>query len=263
MPGLPLQNVRWEKFCQAYVQGPTAGNATASFVAAGFGGDGTQVSRTGAYKHMNKPPVRARIAELQADAVLVAQRAVISAAERESLSKQLVLAQLGRLAFANVLDYVRRSETGGIVIDIGAVKRDEGAGIAELTVTERGEGPDRTSSVRIKLCDRHAPLVSLGKYLGLFGDRKQDPHEHLRHLSADELRRHNAALEQKVALERPRAVEQAVDAPQASLGEPSSTKGYASELEGVTQNNPDVTKAAPATAGDAIDPGPGSMPHPA
>jgi phage terminase small subunit len=217
MPGLPLQNLRWERFCQAYVYGETCGNAAASYVAAGF--DGTEAAqRVAAHRLLNKPVIRTRIAELEDDRAGVAQRAVAAAADRHSHSKQLVLAQFARLGFANVLDYVRRSETGGVVIDLGALRRDEAAGIVELTVTEKGEGPDRVSVMRLKLCDRHAPLVSLGKHLGLFTDKK-DPQEHLQQLSTEELRRHRAELEQEIErLVSPPAQRAAAEMPPASEG---------------------------------------------
>jgi len=238
MSGLPLQNLRWERFCQAYVHGETSGNATASYIAAGFAADGTDVSRrVGAYRLLHKPAIRARIAELENDRVGVAQRAVAMAADRLSLSKQLVLAQLARLGFASILDYVRRSETGGVVIDLSAIKRDEAAGIAELTVTEKGEGADRVSVMRIKLCDRHAPLVSLGKHLGLFSDKK-DPQEHLHHLSIEDLRRHRAELEQEIdRLTLPQAHAVAETRPAAS----EAAEANANELERVGRSKPDVS----------------------
>jgi len=198
MAGLPLLNTRWEKFCQAYVRGPTAGNASASYAAAGFPGEGTATARSGAHRLLHKPSVRARIEELQADLMRVEERAVATAAERLSLDKQVVLAQLRRLGFANLIDYVRRDESGGTVIDLGAIERDEAAGIVELSVTERGEGERRVSTMRIRLCDRHAPLVSLGKHLGLFADRRKDPQEHVRGLTREELRQQVAGLNRKV-----------------------------------------------------------------
>ena len=234
MPGLPLQNVRWEKFCHAYVRGPTAGNATASYLAAGFAADGTQGSaHVGAHRLLNKPVIRTRIGELQADIVQVEQRAVVAAADRLALSQQLILGQLARLGFANPLDYVRRDEHGNTVIDLGAVKRDEAAGIVELSVTSRGEGPDRETRTRIRMCDRHAPLVSLGKHLGLF-THKQDPQEHLRHLSADELRRQNAELQAKLdQMEGRRPAPQTEAIEPASVDDPTATD--ASEPKNLNQ----------------------------
>jgi uncharacterized small protein (DUF1192 family) len=218
MPGLPLQNPRWEKFCHAYVQGPAAGNATASYLAAGFS-DADGSARTGGYRLMNKPVIRTRIAELQTDLVQVEQRALTVAADRLALSQQLILAQIARLGFANPLDYVRRDENGNTVIDLGAVKRDEAAGIVELSVTSRGEGPDRVTQTRIRMCDRHAPLVSLGKHFGLFNDKKQNE-DPLRHLSAEELRQRNAELQAKIdRMEGQRPETQTGDARPPSGGE--------------------------------------------
>ena len=220
MPGLPLQNPRWEKFCHAYVQGPTAGNATASYLAAGFAADGTQGSsaRVGAYKLMNKPVVSARITELQADVGQTEERAIAMATDRLALSQQMILGQFVRFGFAHMLDYVRRDEHGNTVIDLGAVTRDQAAGIVELTVTERGEGPNRVCQTRIKLCDRQAALVSLGKHFGLFDSKKDDPRADLRHLGPEELRRRNAELQAKIdGMERRR--------PAATTGEAQPVSG--------------------------------------
>lgn len=224
MPGLPLQNPRWEKFCHAYVRGPTAGNATASYLAAGFAADGTQGSsaRVGAYKLMNKPVVSARITELQADVGQTEERAIAMATDRLALSQQMILGQFVRFGFAHMLDYVRRDEHGNTVIDLGAVTRDQAAGIVELTVTERGEGPNRVSQTRIKLCDRQAALVSLGKHFGLFNQKKEDQNP-LRHLSAEELQRHNMELQQKIhGVQRGRAAAQAAEAQPAATDEGTS-----------------------------------------
>ena len=213
MPGLPLQNMRWEKFCQAYVSGPNAGNATAAYVAAGFAGEGTQTARSGAHRLLHNRVVGMRIAELQANLVHVEQQAIRSAAEVLRLRTGLVLDRMAGIAFATVSDYLRRDDFGNVVVDLAAVDRGVAAGIAAVSITEKGERPDRVCTTRIRMCDRHGPLLSLGKHLGLFVDRKGEPHDDLRDMSKEELERE---------LERLRREPEETSAAPANAGQPSA-----------------------------------------
>jgi hypothetical protein len=214
MPGLPLTNPRWEKFCRAYVRGPTAGNAAASYAAAGFAGGGTGTAKTGAYKLLQVAAVRTRIGELQAEIMLAEDSAFAKAADKHRLSREAILGQLGRMGFASIHDYVGRDETGAIVVDLARIDRDTAAGIVELTVTERGEGPDRIRQMRIRLCDRVAPLVHLGKHFGLFIDRKGRSHgygdshgDQLAELTDDELEQYAAELDRQFQERSPAPVD--------------------------------------------------------
>ena len=197
MPGVPLKNPRWEKFCQLYVQGDTAGSAAASYRAAGFRA-GTWL-HTNASKLLNKPAVRARIAELQRDIVHIEETAMKTAIERLALRKEAVLGELAKIGFANLLDYVRTDEHGKLVIDLAAIERDKGAALLELQMTETGEGPDRKQSVRIRVGEKLAALAHLGKHLGLFTERKDEAHEHLRQLTKDDIERRMADIDRQLA----------------------------------------------------------------
>jgi hypothetical protein len=203
MPGLPLSNLRWEKFCQAFVHGPTAGNAAASYAAAGFAGAGTPTAKSGAFRLLQSPVIRGRVAELQAEAAAATDRVVICATEQVAQVQEFVLTHLRNMGSANVLDYVHRDETGAFVVDLARIERDKAAGIAEINITQRGEGAGRVSNVRIKLCDRVAPLVHLGRHYGLFNERKHNVHEHLAHLTDDDLWQRAAELERELALGNP------------------------------------------------------------
>jgi terminase small subunit-like protein len=237
MPGLPLQNLRWEKFCQSYVRGPIAGNATACYVAAGFAGEGSQTARSGAHRLLHKDVVQARIAELQADLVCAEERAATTAFERLCLDKEVVLSGIAQLGFANILDYLRRSETGDIVIDLGAVERARAAGIVEVVSTEHGEGPDRKRSMRVKLCDRHAPLVTLGRHFGLFADNRISEADALKNLSEEELMRRCDEIDAELGLP-----------PTQWPGRPARVPaGDARPAAAAADTTPDATVAADAT----------------
>jgi hypothetical protein len=195
MAGIPLQNPRWEKFCQAYVEGPTAGNATASYAAAGFSGENTPTARSGAFRLLHKPVIQTRVGELQAAQARRAELALSKAVDRLSLREEAILGQWFRTGFANVFDYVRRDENGELVVDLGAIERDQAAGIVELVVNEKGEGDKRRRTMRVKLGNRNAALVSLAKCLGMFAGKPKDAE--LRSKSTDELKRQLADLTRK------------------------------------------------------------------
>jgi phage terminase small subunit len=185
---MPLSNPRWERFCQAYVRGETAGNATASYLAAGFRIEPEWAS-SNAFKVMQIPAVRARIAQLQMDVQYIETTAVQTAAERLALQKEAVLRELSKVGFARIADYVRRTPEGEWVIDFEALERDRGAGIVEFQMTETTEGDKRKRHVKIKMGGKVVALGMLGKHLGLFVERKEQDHESLRHVSTEELAR--------------------------------------------------------------------------
>ena len=195
MPGLPLSNPRWEKFCQCYVQGETAGNAAGSYRAAGFPSPWVGNNAT---KLLAKPVVRARIAELQRDIMNMEETALKTATERLALRSEAVLGELANVGFANLFDYVRQKPEGEWVIDFSALERDKGAGLVEFHMTETAEGDRRKRNVKIKMGGKVVALGLLGKHLGLFVDRKDHDHDSVRRVSIDEIKREVADIDRKL-----------------------------------------------------------------
>ena len=218
MFGTPLKNLRWERFCQAFVRGETAGNGNASYRAAGFRANPRNAGSS-AGDLLKRPEVRARIAELQAALSAIEERAITNSIERLALTREAVLGQLARIGFANMADYIRHDEHGRIVIDLAKVERDRMAGLVELAVTERGEGASRVSTVRIKLGERLGALTNLGKHFGLFIDKMETNHDPLQNLSDDELRQRAVELQRKLGLAGPAGAEQDVRGDVAPQGE--------------------------------------------
>ena len=194
MPGLPLNNPRWEKFCQAYVQGESAGNAAGAYRAAGY----SSATPRNALRLLNHPVIRARIATLQRDILEMEQCAMTTVTERLAMRRESVLGELASVGFARITNYVRQGPDGKLVIDFAAIERDEGAGIVELRMTESGAGDTRKCDVRIRLGNKVAALAYLGKHLGLFVERiEENDDESLRHLTADELKSRVVELERQ------------------------------------------------------------------
>jgi phage terminase small subunit len=185
MPGLPLDNPRWEKFCQAYVQGESAGNAAGAYRAAGYSG----ATPRNALRLLNHPKIRARIAMLQRDIVHMEQCAMTTVTERLAMRRESVLGELASIGFARITDYVRQTPDGELAIDFAAIERDKAAGVVELRMIETVEGDRRKRDVRIKLGNKVGALAYLGKHLGLFVERiEENDDESLRHLTVDELK---------------------------------------------------------------------------
>jgi hypothetical protein len=198
IPGTPLKNLQWEKFCRAYVCGATAGNAAASYRAAGYSARTQGAQQSNGYRLLQIPEVAARMAELQKETLHIEEGAMQTAMERMALRKEAVLGEMAKVGFGTIADYVRQTPEGELVFDFSALERDRGAGIVEFHMTETTEDNKRKSSVRIKMGGKVLALGLLGKHLGLFVDRKENEHESLRHVSTDELRQELAVIDRKL-----------------------------------------------------------------
>jgi Terminase small subunit. len=132
---------------------------------AGFGRNSTAARRLS-----ENEDVRARVHEL-----------LDSAAERAGISRERVLKELARIAFADIRSLVEwRDEGTGLTKDAktkvlpagvrircsGDISDDIAAAISEVVPTSNGP--------RIKLHDKRAALIDLGKHLGLFDSSKAD-----------------------------------------------------------------------------------------
>ncbi len=98
-----LSKPKHEAFAQAFVCGETAGNRRLSYLAAGYACD-AKSAKEGACRLMKDPRVMRRIAELQQDMQAKETQAGERAIERLAITKEAVLSELARIAFANMLD---------------------------------------------------------------------------------------------------------------------------------------------------------------
>ena len=144
-----LANARHESFSQNLTKGMSE---VAAYEAAGYTRD------LGNACHLaQKPHIRARVKELMERA---GRRAEITAAR--------VLQEMAKLAFYNPADYIKVDEDGTAVVDLSELDRDQAAAITEV-ISERGE--DGKVKTRIKLADKKAALVELGRHFGLWIER--------------------------------------------------------------------------------------------
>lgn len=141
-------------------------NATAAAIRAGYS---KKTARIQAHQLLGRDDVKAAIGAKQA-----------RLADKLDVTAERVVAELAKLGFSNMLDYIRINEDGQPYTDFSALTREQAAAIGEVTVetrTEReidGEGESISvpvRKVRFKLADKRAALVDLGKHLGLFVER--------------------------------------------------------------------------------------------
>lgn len=98
-------------------------------------------------------------------------------ASQPGITRTRVIDELGKIAFANMLDFIEIGEDGAVTVQMRKVTRDEGAAISEVTTeryTEgRGEDAKPVTRVRLKLADKLAALDKLGKVLGMWKERHE------------------------------------------------------------------------------------------
>jgi phage terminase small subunit len=157
-----------EAFAKAYVE---TGNASEAYRRA-YDAENTKdnVIHVKAAELLKHGKVSVRIAELQAEHQ-----------KRHEVTVDRVVKELSLIGFSNMLDYMTVSEDGGAFVDLSALTREQAAAIGELTTetyvegkTEDGEEKRVVKRTKVKLSDKRAALVDLGKYLGMFVQK----HEH-------------------------------------------------------------------------------------
>lgn len=133
-------------------------NATQAAVRAGY-----SPKKTGLYTTlMGLAHVRAAVDE-----------ALAQKAARSRLSADAVLEELGKVAFANMLDFVRPGEGGAPVLDLRLVERDAGAAISKIAIEYFDGEVDkpRIKSVQLTLADKTRALREIARHLGLYREK--------------------------------------------------------------------------------------------
>jgi phage terminase small subunit len=151
-----LANLRHERFAQALAQGKAANEAYAQ---AGYRANDGNASRL-----KGNERISARVQEI-----------VGRAADRAEVSLERVLRELKAIAFSDISKAVTWSceeEEDGQrvkVLPVPSDKLDEDTAAAISAVSQSSTG-----ALRIKMHNKLAALVALGKYLGMFDQRPQN-----------------------------------------------------------------------------------------
>jgi len=133
-------------------------NATQAAIRAGYSEKGATVRGSELLANRNV-----------ADAVAVAKE---KRSKRTEITSEAVLAELGKIGFANTEDYIRVTPDGDPYIDLSSLTREQAAAISEVAVDDyvegRGDDARQVRKVRIKFHDKKGALVDIGKHLGMF-----------------------------------------------------------------------------------------------
>lgn len=156
-----LKNARHEKFARAIVEGVS----------------GRDAYRGAGYRPKNDATADACASRLLADAKVAERVAELkgAAAEASQIKAEDVLAELAKIGFANMADYVALGVADPAVC-LARLSREQAAAISSVTFEETviGRGRKKRIVPRIKkftLHDKRAALVDLGNNLGLFKKR--------------------------------------------------------------------------------------------
>ncbi len=91
----------------------------------------------------------------------VANRLAVISAKLE-VSQETVIAEMARLAFSNMMDFIRITSSGEPMIDLSRLTRDQAAALSETQLDDftegRGEDARDVRRIKIKLHDKLGAL---------------------------------------------------------------------------------------------------------
>jgi phage terminase small subunit len=136
-------------------------NATQAAIRAGYS---EKTAYSVGHENLKKPEIQKAIQEAQN-----------KRAERTEITQDMVLQELAKIGFSNMLDYMTITKDGDLVSDFSTLTRDQAAAISEVTVETymdgRGEDAEEVKRIKFKLSDKRAALVDMGRHLGMFKDK--------------------------------------------------------------------------------------------
>jgi len=105
----------------------------------------------------HEPAVANRIAEIQ-----------MQIATRTEITAQRVLEELAKIGFASYGDFLKLDENGRTTVDVASLTKDQLAAISEMEINTSEDGKQR---IKVKLHDKRAALMDIGKHLGMFREK--------------------------------------------------------------------------------------------
>ncbi len=136
-------------------------NATQAAIRSGYS---AKTARSVGSENLTKPDIASAIEKRQK-----------RLADKYEVNQERIVAELARIGFSNMQDYMRSNSEGDPFLDFSNLTRDQAAALAEVTVEDfkdgRGEDARDVRRVKFKLHDKRAALVDLGKHLGMFKER--------------------------------------------------------------------------------------------
>jgi phage terminase small subunit len=101
--------------------------------------------------------------------------AIAERVARTRVSADQVLGELGKVAFANMCDYVFVGADGVARLDLARLDRETGAAVSRLSVEyfkgADGQDTGRLRRVQVTLGDKRAALREMARHLGMYRDQ--------------------------------------------------------------------------------------------
>jgi len=144
--------VKEEKFCLNYIV--NNGNGAAAARDAGYSENSAAEI---ACENLRKPHIKSFITKKQREM-----------ARKADVTPERVIAELAKIAFSNLSDYLVVAPDGSQTLDLNAIARDEAAAISEITQVASGSGKKAKITTKFKLHNKLQALEMLGKSFGLF-----------------------------------------------------------------------------------------------
>ncbi len=115
-------------------------------------------------ENLTKPLIRAEL-----------KRNMAKHAEKIELTADRVLAEISKMAYANMADYMTFTADGSAFVDLSKLTRDQAAALSEVDVDSYYDKDNKRNvdKIKIKLSDKRGNLELLGRYLKLFTDKMQ------------------------------------------------------------------------------------------
>jgi phage terminase small subunit len=171
---MSLRNPRYERFAYGLAEGKPAYQA---YIDAGFAKVGAAQSASRLLKSQ-RAGIGERVAEILQEREQIDAEGTKLAIERTAITKERVAVELGRIGFANMMDYMRVGPSGDPVLDFSNLTREQAAALTEVTVDDyvdgRGNGRRDVRKVRFKLGDKRAALMDIAKLFGWFIERHEN-----------------------------------------------------------------------------------------
>lgn len=146
-----LQNAKHEIFCLEYIKKK---NASRAYKVAYPNVKNSNVARANGARLLINANVKARIDELLKEL-----------AERNKITADDIINELKALAFWSINDFVAE---GNRIKDISKIKRDTNKPVVGVKTKTESTEFGVTTTTELKLADKRAALVDLGKHLGIF-----------------------------------------------------------------------------------------------
>ena len=124
-------------------------NATEAALRAGYSKKSAKQIGT---ENLAKPAVAAEI-----------EKALKKRVERIEVSQDAVIQELAGIAFANIFDVAQWDGQSVNVFDSGSLPKSVLSAVSQVSATAHG--------VTLRMHDKHAALVTIGKHLGMFAEK--------------------------------------------------------------------------------------------